>query len=447
MSHQTWIFNVANSTLEARECLLLLYTDLRVRPVDLQVLLGSPSWTPDMWDLLPKIDVENLQNLEQKWSIYTIRLNIPVPNSKPLKAFYAGSAQNQDTSTGPGIPGEVSRIVGGHEPLLDMPPALLMALRRARRSGGHQALHVHEVGSLPGVERTYYSMASFPIIAEASYFQARIKLAIYRLENDHIIIVGTLPCSQGAAMEASASHHIKASRKYYSILRPSMCPPPPWIGLNKVLPASQTHRIFTSISSSTNLSLIGITESLQKFYCRTQKRFLDMSDISLLLCKELSTLEQEDKNLTQKIKQMYNQVLREHGLRYEPKSARCLRLRFPILWGLAHHVSEAQIIITETNLEYILDWNAIDWECVAQLAQSIAPKDTIHMYTKLFCNRTAVTYSGFFRKVFLYKQNFDAILGISHNSPFVVIIGLTVLRAFRDAVAFPEYGCAAISLP
>lgn len=387
MARQTWMFNVANSTREAREYLLQLHTDPRIRPIYLQALLGSPSWSAGMWGLLPKIDMNKPSDAERKWSVYGIRLDIPSEEDEPLQALYTGSAQNQNTSKGSCMPGELSRI-DDHETLFKMPSWELQRLRRDSK-----ALYVHEVGVLPGVQRKYYSLASFPIITEPSYFQARIKLSIYRLETDHTIIVGTLcPLQDVAAERLTAVSQLRIeSQKYYDTLRPSMCPSPPWIGLNRVLPTSQNNSLF---STGIESKFSGLAERKRQLYSNTHKLSLDTSDISLLLDKELPS--HEIINLSGRIKRLYDNVLREYGMRYEPGSSRCLRLWFPILWGLANHVFEAQLIIGKGEFEYILDWDAVDWERVAQLAQSIAPEDKIHIYSKVLLQHGSMATARFF---------------------------------------------------
>lgn len=74
MSTQSWQVNLANSTRNSQECLFRLFTDPRMRPLDGQALLGSPTLSQDMWNLLLTINVDEPEFAEHKWSVYVVRL-------------------------------------------------------------------------------------------------------------------------------------------------------------------------------------------------------------------------------------------------------------------------------------------------------------------------------------------------------------------------------------
>ncbi|KAH8879477.1 hypothetical protein GQ53DRAFT_37369 [Thozetella sp. PMI_491] len=255
---QAWTFTVANSGSDSQELLLQLFTDYRTRPIDVQVVLGALNWAENIWNLLPRFDVHGPETWEKKWSVYAIRLQrIPSSNTeedsdsmifgeslqrlttekaphasaKPTEGIYVGSAQAQERE---GLVGESYRLILGHERYFTRPTDEIV-----------KPLYVHKIGRQEGVQRSYYSLASFPLIEESSWYQARIKQSIQRLENDQVIILDSLSFEGPDASSQRTKILIEASRNYTKVVRPHTCPSPPWHGLNRVLPSTQRQQVIS----------------------------------------------------------------------------------------------------------------------------------------------------------------------------------------------------------
>lgn len=236
---QAWTFTVANSGRDSQQLLLQLFTDYRTRPIDVQVVLGALNWAENIWNLLPRINVHDPETLEQKWSVYAIRpQGIPSSNTeedsdsmifgeslqrltiekvlqasaKSTEGIYVGSAQAQERG---GLVGESQRLMLGH------------------------------FGRQEGVQRSYYSLASFPLIEESWWYQARIKRSIQRLENDQLIILESLSFDGPDASGTRTKILIEASRNSTKAVRPHAYPSPPWHGLNRVLPSTQRQQVLS----------------------------------------------------------------------------------------------------------------------------------------------------------------------------------------------------------
>ena len=231
MNPQSWQLVVANSTRALQECLFRLYTDPRTRPLDVQAVFGSPVWRKDMWNLLLTINVDDPPSAERKWSVYIIQLEEShsysikerqdlIPGQDPQvsqvdQGIYVGNAPAQSLGSG-SLAGEIKRLFSSHERLFQMSADDMWELRNARAESG--ALHVHKIGAREGVRRSYYSTASLPIIESASWFQARIRQSIQRLENDQAIILGSLDMSRPKGPKAEFK---RESQTYFEKVRPS----------------------------------------------------------------------------------------------------------------------------------------------------------------------------------------------------------------------------------
>ena len=414
MSPEFWQFSVANSNSESQECLFRLFTDPRSRPLDVQAIIGSSQWSDDMWDYLPAINLDEPQLAEHKWSVYIIRLQglrtDDAESDQPNEGIYVGSAQAQPRRTD-SMAGETLRLHNGHERMFQMSPDDILKLRKVRDSS-EMALYVHEMGVRTGVRRTYYSTASFPVIPFPSEFQRRIKQAILRLENDQAIMLDSLHRGKISGRYVPQK---QSSRIYMQRMRPVSWPRPPWTGLNRVLPSTQNQAAF-STGTSTELSCV--YDTLRKFHEKTGKIHLDASDIQ-------SIFEEKEKSASWNgvvlpplvdpfMRRCFGRVLRDSGLVYETQNGRDIRFLLPILWGLAQHIKESDLILGEQNDGYIIDWIAVDWCRVAQLAQKIAPESAKIVYSATLCSQYAArdNFNPIFKEILLYKLNFDRILGM-----------------------------------
>lgn len=414
MSPESWQFSVANSNSESQECLFRLFTDPRSRPLDVQAVIGSPLWSDDMWDYLPAINMDEPRLAEHKWSVYIIRLQglrtDDAESDQRNEGIYVGSAQAQPRRTD-SVAGETLRLHFGHERMFRMSPDDILKRRNGRESSS-TALYVHEIGVRPGVRRTYYSMASFPVIPSPSQFQRRIRQAIHRLENDQVIMLDSLhrgKISRGYAQQK------QISRIYMEKMRPLSWPRPPWTGLNRVLPSTQRQ---AGLSTGTSTALSCVYDTLRKFHEKSGKIHLDASDIQSILKEAEKSVSWNGvilpPNVDEFIKQCFRKMLRDIGLVYETNNGQRLRSLLPILWGLAQHTKESDLILGEQDEGYIIHWIAIDWYRVAQLAQRIAPKSAKMVYSATLCSQYAARthLKSIFRESFPYKPNFDRILGM-----------------------------------
>lgn len=416
MSAESWQFSVANSNSESQECLFRLFTDPRSRPLDVQAVIGSPLWSDDMWDYLPAINMDEPQLAEHKWSVYIIRLQglriTDAESDQSNEGIYVGSAQAQSRSTDSMV-GETFRLHTGHERMFRMSPDDILKSRKGHKSL-KRALYVHEIGVRPGVRRTYYSTASFPVISFPSQFQRRIKQAIHRLENDQAIMLDSL--HRGKIRGGDLSKQLKQhSRIYMEKMRLLSWPRPPWTGLNRVLPSTQRQ---TGSSAGTPTALSCVYDTLRKFHEKSGKIHLDASDVQSILEEKEESGSWNGVILPPYVdtfmRQCFRNVLRDNGLVYETGHGQRIRSLFPILWGLAQHVKESDLILGEQNEGYIIHWIAIDWCRVAQLAQKIAPKSANIVYSATLCSQYAARgyENSIFREVLPYKLNFDRILGM-----------------------------------
>jgi hypothetical protein len=147
--------------------------------------------------------------------------------------------------------------------------------RNARAESG--ALHVHKIGAREGVRSSYYSTASFPIVESASWFQARIRQSIQRLENDQAIILGSLDMNRPKGPKAEFK---RESQAYFEKVRPSSWPRPSWNGLNQVLPSAQAQILH---SREASIAVQGLCDALRLFHEKTGKVHLDAWDIRCIL--------------------------------------------------------------------------------------------------------------------------------------------------------------------
>lgn len=118
-----------------------------------------------------------------------------------------GSAQSQSAGSG-SLAGEISRLVSGHEHFFQLSTDDIRELRST--SAESSALYVRKIGAREEVRRSYHSTASCPVIESASWFQARIRQSIQRLENDQAIILGSLNMSRPKGPRASIKRDSQA---------------------------------------------------------------------------------------------------------------------------------------------------------------------------------------------------------------------------------------------
>ena len=279
-------------------------------------------------------------------------------------------------------------------------------LRNARAESG--ALHVHKIGAREAVRRSYYSTASLPIIESASWFQARIRQSIQRLENDQAIILGSLDMSRPNGPKAEFK---RESQAYFEKVRPSSWPRPSWNGLNQVLPSAQAQILH---SQKASIAVQGLCDALRLFHEKTGKVHLDAWDIRCILSENKGFMSSSRYILPSSagefVRICYGDVLRKKSLTYESRSCQTLRLLFPILWSLTQHFDESGLILGEHNAECILHWAAVDWCRVAQLAQKIAPEGE-ETHSPAFCAQKGANDRAtvIFQRLFPYKPNFDTI--------------------------------------
>ena len=413
MSPESWQFSVANSNSESQECLFRLFTDPRSRPLDVQAVIGSPLWSDDMWDYLPAINMDEPRLAEHKWSVYIIRLQglhtDDAESDQRNEGICVGSAQAQPRRTD-SVAGETLRLHTGHERMFRMSPDDILKRRNGRESS-YTALYVHEIGVRPGVRRTYYSTASFPVIPSPSQFQRRIRQAIHRLENDQVIMLDSLhrgKISRGYAQQK------QISRIYMKKMRPLSWLRPPWTGLNRVLPSTQKQAVLSTGTSA----LSCVYDTLRKFHEKSGKTHLDASDIQSILEEKEKSASWNGVLLPPRVDSFmrlcFGKVLRDSGVVYDTHRGRDIRSLFPILWGLAQHIKESDLVLGEQNEGYIIDWITIDRCRVAQLAQKIAPKSAKIVYSATLCSQYAArnNYNPIFKELLPYKVNFDRILGM-----------------------------------
>lgn len=427
MSPQSWQLSVANSTCASQECLFRLYTDPRTRPLDVQAVLGSPVWRKDMWNLLPTINVDEPQYAERRWSVYVIKLEESrghsveggqdlSPGQNPQvsqvdQGTYVGSAQSQSAGSG-SLAGEISRLVSGHEHFFQLSTDDIWELRST--SAESSALYVHTIGAREEVPRSYHSTASFPVIESASWFQARIRQSIQRLENDQAIILGSWNMSRPKGPRASIITGLS------SIFRKKCghLPGPVLRGMafNQVLPSSRAQQLH---SQSPSIAVQGLCDALRLFHEKTSEVHLDAWNIRCIFSENEGLIKSSRHILPSSVRQFvrmcYADVLRKKGLKYERRSCQMLRLLFPILWGLAQPFDASGLVLGEYDAEHILHWAAVDWCRLAQLAQKIAPEGEEKTYSPAFCAQkgTFDRANTTFRRRFPYKPNFDAIRDIS----------------------------------
>ena len=307
--------------------------------------------------------------------------------------------------------GETLRLHTGHQRMFRMSPDDILKRRKGRESS-KTALYVHEIGVRTGVRRTYYSTASFPVISFPSQFQRRIKQAILRLENDQAIMLDSL---HRGKISGDYAQQKQSSRIYMKKMRPLSWPRPPWTGLNRVLPSTQRQ---AGLSTGTSTALSCVYDTLRKFHEKSGKIHLDASDIQSILKEKEKSVSWNGAILPPYVdmfmRQCFRKVLRDSGLVYETGYGQHIRSLFPILWGLAQHIKESDLILGEQNEGYIIHWIAIDWCRVAQLAQKIAPKSAKIVYSATLCSQYAARnyQNSIFRELLPYKLNFDKILGM-----------------------------------
>lgn len=143
---------MANTTVESRKRLVRIISHPEVQLVTLQFLLGQGTWSADMFDEYPPIQLYDLRSIRRFFIAY-----LGVTHCLDGVSFvYSGSG------TGVGLPkGEAGRMTTQRH-ILDLGHDEIMR-RRALGIGG--SLFIHEKMSSLGARYFFLPAVRFPIIA------------------------------------------------------------------------------------------------------------------------------------------------------------------------------------------------------------------------------------------------------------------------------------------
>jgi hypothetical protein len=367
LPHYARAFQLMNSDPEGCQRLLDYFTDPRVTPLDIQLFFGMRGWLPDVWNYLQQVDVKNPLSRDNRWSVYMIRLQIPHPedlDSVSTDAVYIGST----FSTSRNLHGQIGQAARFSQHEVGF-----------RLIGPNKPLFVYRVGSEPGIRRSYHSCALFPAQFCDSYSSARLKASVRYLEDIYILLAASLDGWSTTEFTYIARGKLPPrewSQWASSSLRPRSFPQPRWQGLNRVLPMTQNNG---STFKGRYFAGGEVLQCLRTFSEKTRKTRLSSFDIRDFEARGMPTFARTTWT------EYYRKVLMEKGITLTTRRQDASKNLFLILWAIAQYVKDPLIIYAETEDYVFYNSAAIDWEVVAQLAQSLLPSSSCERYTKQYC--------------------------------------------------------------
>lgn len=396
-----FLFIVANASKESRQRLVRLLTCPNIQPLDIQYILGQDRWTYDMFDYFPQIDLDNPVSIGDHFSSYVGVAHAPDSSGNGCY-LYNGSATAYHPKSHHEFVGEACRMDEGHGRVLKLGYEEITRRRRQNLSG--EELFIHEKMAYPGAKSFFVSMTRYPIMSGESLTKKTRVLAILA-ENCLMILLGSLAMEKKALPRNPGLHKLAMICQSTSHhLRPKGTPDPQWYGTNKMLPMLQNSALIWDLDTHGHV-WTKPREQLREHWQRTGALTLTQAESNeFLLAAGIGVTSKRRST----IKRIYYAILQEHGHTCQTLYQDCLR-RLAILWVAIIRQAEARDLVRGPHDGlYVLEDGGLDWSGISHIAQSIAPSDLRHLYSKHGCRRLFDRDSSQrFNRQVLYQCNWD----------------------------------------
>jgi hypothetical protein len=403
---QGWfLIIVANASLGSRERLVRLLTHPSAHPLYLQYLLGKDTWTRDIFESIPKIDIENPETIGSFLSAYGGIAHCPDDTY-----IYIGSATSTRSRKWQPEVGEAKRMYHGHRMVLNRGHDEIV--RRRTQTLEPLVLHIHDLMTRPGTER-FFSIARWPVTLDEST-NRKIAALAYLMENYFMIYLGCY--AKGQPPRVGSSHHLRRywiqSHVILEQLRPPQLPEYPWKGANKILPLLQRPTPLWALinaSSESGPAFAALRTPLLEYFRTTRATWVSKSMKDKFLLESGLQISELPKGFVRHlVHQEYAAILEDHGLDYMTQSRNRMR-KLAILWvAITRRAREMELVDGPLDNRYILEDEGLDWGRISRIALELAPPDLRDMYTKSFCfSQFHGTSTRFFSQQMLYSWNWD----------------------------------------
>ncbi|KAM5342939.1 hypothetical protein ACJ41O_013905 [Fusarium nematophilum] len=397
-----FLFFVANAATKSRERLLRLLTHPSVQPLFLQFVLGQVSWTVDMFDKVPRVD---LNDTGAPGDVVTAYIAVAHCSSRE-HYVYCGSA----SAVNPGFAmmGEARRMKE-HRQILDLGTDEIVRRRRNMVGGkGGPYLFVHEKLALSEGNAYFFPAVRYPVDLQKPCHKNSAVLALVG-ENCNMLLLLSRATGRGSRWKSSPEP-IGMSHLLLGRLRPASFPVPAWYwyGANIMLPMMQDPRAIWELLRTQRqlVSTPALTQKLQSHFDKTGDRTLLVK-----ACNDLLEADNWPKTVAnvQALRGMYADILEAHGFEYRTQHQEYL-LMYSSLWvGIIQGAEEQGLVTRPDDDRYQVAGNALDWVNVSQTAQRIAPPDLRRKFTKDSCHRMFEEgdRNNYFNQKVLLRPNWD----------------------------------------
>ncbi|KAJ4329250.1 hypothetical protein N0V84_000376 [Fusarium piperis] len=362
MESSTITFLLANRDEESQELIISILTDPRIRSVRLQAMLGLQAWSPTVYDqFLAPINVDSAGTIKYI-GVYEILMVRPSHDSTASANFrYIGS--------GTAAQGLGERLLS-HQKTFKLGKERIDQKRASQKTSS--VLWVHSVGSMPGMERRFFCVGSFPRVEDDECLYLTKKLVLL-LEGLHMVYQSSL--TTHAHFRGHPFHGL--SSRLLGKLRPIDMPKPSCEGTNVVLALTQSGKVMRK-----SFLTPAVVESFHNLVKDRENKLGSMRlrkpDI-LSIQEELSL--PPTPYLTRRLWEIYeslnwtdeNKLLRRCSSFQEA----CYVYRAVILYAEKRH-----LVTGPVDGFYMLDEQTLDFEPISHIAKSLAPLPDKERYTK-----------------------------------------------------------------
>lgn len=329
------LFLRANAQRDSRERIIKVLTNISVVSACIQYACGQLTWGPDMFDAVPRINLEDPGAVGDAVTAY-----LAVGHKSAIVHYlYSGSATNINA---------MHKEIG--EELRMIQHARILALgkqeiQRQRSMGKPNIFRVHECLADTG-EGGYFFIPQMRLPVDISQPGQAMSATLALLsETINMVLLGTHSMDsvprRGRAVQFML-HADKLMKKF----RPQNCPAPPWSGTNKVLPLLQMPRsIWNLLREGHRLA------PRHELFQRLREHFKKTQDLALSEqeCKDF--LKADNRSFARHdictLRRLYATVLNELGLAYKTDYQAFLYTRC-VLWC-------SIIAVAEKGLVWLLD--------------------------------------------------------------------------------------------
>ncbi|KAJ4261460.1 hypothetical protein NW762_006885 [Fusarium torreyae] len=390
---------VSNAKRDSRERLWKAFTHPSAQPLHIQYLLGQILWSSNMFDDIPRVNLEDTGASGDVLSVY-IALT---PSSEEDVFLYCGSATSASRTTK--RVGEDARM-HSHKRILDLGHDEIVTRRRTRGAAGTACLYVHEKLALSGEGQYFFSpIMRYPINVQEPICKIVTALMLLGELFNMTLLASHVPPS--LPRRTHTQRLMTLTDLIIQEIRPQGCPDPPWYGTNLVLPLLQEPRAILNLLRLDNFLVLteGLKDDLRNYF-DTEGQLTLPSKVA----EEFLKLRQQPNTRTniKILRKVYADILEDEGLEYlSQQQARLLKLTI-IAIAIIWEAEERGLVCLQDGRRYSLEELSIDWINVSQRARGIAPPRLRALYTPASCRAVYyhAHYTYFFYK-FKTKTNWD----------------------------------------